>query len=139
MLQNWRATLDIDIAHEMRRLTFNIILDTVLSGAEDFDRAAMAGRIDGLFRRIARLRLSYVLAPDSHHERRASVPTPERAGLVADIGRMLARRRMAPPRGDLVDLLIGARDPETGEPLSDALSTTSSDSSSPGMRRPPPP
>jgi len=111
----------VNIEQEMQRLTFDIILETMLSGAADFDRAAMSARIGRLFAQISGLRFSYLLAPDRYHDTRPSPRTPDRAQLLRDIGVMIARRRTAPPEGDLVDMLMKARDPQTDAALSDSL------------------
>ena len=122
-VERWTAAPGepIDMLHEMTQLTFDVILDATLSGAADFDRAAMSAAVERLFTRMTKIRPSALLAPDRHHEGRASVRAPERDELLAMIGRMVARRRGAPPAGDLVDLLMQARDPETGEGMDDAL------------------
>ena len=121
--QRWTTAAQptVGIEQEMRRLTFDIILETMLSGAADFDRAAMSARIGRLFAQISGIRISYLLAPDRFHDGRPSPRTPDRAQLLRDIGAMIARRRSAPPQGDLVDMLMKARDPRTDAALSDSV------------------
>jgi len=109
----------IDMASEMARLTFDIILDTMLSRGEDFDRAAMRARMQAFFSDIGRMRLSYFLAPDAYHASRPETRSAQRQPLVDAIRLMIARRRGAARRSDLVDLLLHARDPETGLGLDD--------------------
>jgi len=111
----------IDMASEMARLTFDIILDTMLSRGEDFDRAAMRARMQAFFSDIGRMRLSYFLAPDAYHASRPETRSAQRQPLVDAIRLMIARRRGAARRSDLVDLLLHARDPETGLGLDDDL------------------
>lgn len=122
-LQRWRALPDgqVDIFEEMKRLTFDVILDTMLSGASAFDRDAFAQTAGKFFADISRIRISYILKPDAWHAERPSIDSPHRAALQNHIRNLVAERRSAPPRGDLVDLLMKARDPETGEGLSDDL------------------
>ncbi len=122
-IKRWTASPGepVDLLNEMTRLTFDVILEATLSGAADFDRVTMSAAVEGLFRRINRIRVSAVLMPDRYHEGRKSARTPEREALLAMIGRMVARRRGAPPAGDLVDLLIKARDPEIGAAFDDEL------------------
>ena len=123
-VQRWTAAPGlpaVDMLREMIRLTFEVILETSFSGGADFDRAEMASAVERLVARISRIRPSALLFPDRYHERRPSVRTPERHALLEMIRRMVARRRSAPPAGDLVDLLMTARDPETGEAFDDAL------------------
>jgi cytochrome P450 len=122
-LKKWAAASAgvIDVHREMAQLTFEVILDTTLSGGEDFDRAAMRAAIDRLFSRIGRVPITALLFPDRHHEGRPSRHAPERGLLLAMIGPMIRRRRSAPPVGDLVDLLMAARDPATGESMDEDL------------------
>ncbi|HEY3949555.1 cytochrome P450, partial [Phenylobacterium sp.] len=58
-------------------------------------------------------------APDRWHEGRDLPPAPGGESLRADVDAMLRRRRAAPPRGDIIDLLLAAHDPETGEAMDD--------------------
>ena len=104
----------IDIPSEMARLTFEVILDTMLSGGEDFDRAAMQSRIKSFIADIGRMRVSYFLAPDAYHASRPDARSAHRQPLLNDIRRMVSRRRGSASHPDLVDLLLQARDPETG-------------------------
>ena len=111
----------IDIPSEMTRLTFEVILDTMLSGGEDFDRAAMQSRIKSFIADIGRMRVSYFLAPDAYHASRPDARSAHRQPLLNDIRRMVSRRRGSASRPDLVDLLLQARDPETGQGMDDDL------------------
>jgi cytochrome P450 len=122
-LTRWKSTngATLDVGKEMQRLTFDIILETVLSGAEHFDRETARRDIAELFAELARLELSYFLASDAYHETRPPKKPQARGRLMDGIARMIAKRRKEPARGDLVDLLMQARDPETGAELSDAL------------------
>ena len=123
-LDRWLAAgrpATVEMASEMTRATFDIILDTMLSGGEGFDRTAMQARMTQFFADIGRMRPSYFLAPDAWHSRRPDSDSPLRAPLKAEVRAMVQRRRAAAPRGDLVDLLFAARDPETGDGLDDAL------------------
>jgi len=123
-LDRWRSAgpaARVDIAGETGRITFDILLDAVLSGGEDFDRAKVRHRIARFVDQLGRYRLSYFLAPDAHHEGRITPAAPEAADLRRDVEAMIRRRRTAPPRGDLVDLMLAARDPETGRAMDDAV------------------
>lgn len=123
MLARWQGTngATLDIGKEMQRLTFDIILETMPSGAEHFDRETARRDIAELFAELARLNLSYFLRADAYHETRPPRKPPARDRLLGGIARMIEQRRGEPARGDLVDLLMQARDPETGAELSDAL------------------
>lgn len=121
-LERWRtAPQPIDIATETGRIAFDVILDTVLSGGEDFDRTQTEARVHAFLNQLELRRLSYLLLPDRAHRGKLNRPAPEATQLRADVDRMIARRRNAPPRGDLIDLLLGATDPETGQPMDDTL------------------
>lgn len=110
-----------DIAEEARDLTFDIILDAVLSGGDDLDRATASTRIHAFMAELAPMKLSYFFAPDAHHEGRDEPRSDDARALLDDVDRMIARRRTAPPRGDLLDMLMTASDPETGRPMDDAI------------------
>jgi cytochrome P450 len=121
-LTRWRtAAQPLDIAAETGRIAFDVILDTVLSGGEDFDRTQTEARVRAFLGQLEYRRLSYLFLPDRAHAGKLNPPAREAAALRADVDRMIERRRTAPPRGDLVDLLLGATDPETGRPMDGAL------------------
>ncbi len=111
----------LDMTAQMTRLTFDIILDTMLSGGEDFDRATMQQRAQAFFNDIGKMRLSYFLAPDAYHARRPDIASAHRQPLIDQIKSMVQRRRTAPAQGDLVGMLLAARDPETGQGMDDDL------------------
>ncbi len=120
--ERWRAAADpLDIGHEMMRTTFDIIIETMLSGAQALD----VGRVE---RAIAdyleptNFMFAYNLfgAPDW-------LPYPGRAKARASVrylreglGGLVAQRRAGGERrGDLLDMLLDAADPETGRAMSD--------------------
>jgi len=109
----------VDLHAEMKRLTFDIIVQTMLSGAEQIDRDAFRHTVQSFFADISRLKPSYVLRGDAYHGGRPSLESPHRAAIIAHISSLIDYRRSAPPRGDMVDLLMAAEDPDTGCPLSD--------------------
>lgn len=122
-LTRWRGRGDapIEVVAETGRIAFDVILDTLLSGGEDFARAETERRVSAFLAQVEVRRPSYLFLPDRWHRGKRNPAAPEAAALRADVDRMIARRRTAPPRGDLVDLLLGAVDPETGRPMDDAL------------------
>jgi cytochrome P450 len=67
------------------------------------------------------MRISYFLAPDAYHASRPDARSAHRQPLLNDIRRMVSRRRSSASRSDLVDLLLKARDPETGQGMDDDL------------------
>jgi cytochrome P450 len=123
MLASWhvRAGERIDIDQEMTKLTFDVILKTLLSGASDFKDHEFLDQIDWLSKALGKLKLSYLLAPDSYHKDRPSAAPQARRFLINAIRTMIARRRATGPQGDLVDLLIQGRTPDDDKGLSDEL------------------
>lgn len=122
LVADWsaRGAGTVNLKDEMRRLTFNIIVDTMLSGAGEVDREPFRASVSAFFDDISKLRASYLLRGDAWHASRPSPQSPHRSAVAAHISALIDARRQAPPRGDLVDLLIAASDPETGQGLSDA-------------------
>lgn len=108
-LSRWTASAGpADIAAEMSRVTFDVILETMLSGGEGFGGASPLAQVKDLESGLARMRLSYFLAPDSFHAGRTEPLSAGGRALAADILAMVRRRRSEPERGDLVDLLMKA-------------------------------
>ena len=84
------------------------------------DPAAIREEIAAFTAQLGRMRLSYLVAPDAFHEARATPLSDHARRLRATVDRMISRRRRSSPRGDLVDLLMNAEDPETGRVMDDA-------------------
>ncbi|WP_425265653.1 cytochrome P450 [Terrihabitans rhizophilus] len=111
----------IDIGHEMMRTTFDIIVDTMMSGggAIDVERAERA-ITDYLKPSGWMFALAILGAP-------SWMPHPGRRGaaravhyLRSSLAAMIAERRQQDdPRQDLVAMLLHARDPETGRTMID--------------------
>lgn len=110
----------VDLHAQMKRLTFNIIIETMLSGAHQYDRDAFRDSVQSFFADISKLRASYVMRGDAYHAQRPSAQSSHRANLIDHISDLVQHRRSAPPRGDLIDVLLTAEDPDSGTPLSDA-------------------
>ncbi|KAA2234924.1 cytochrome P450 [Salinarimonas soli] len=111
----------IDLASQMTRTTFDIIVETMLSGTRGIDAARVeAGVTDYLESTSWNVAYALLKAPGwlpYPGQRRA-----ERARdyLRAELLRLARERRAAGGGGhDLAALLIGARDPETGQAMSD--------------------
>lgn len=121
LMGEWRSRGygTVDLHKEMKRLTFNIIVETMLSGAEQIDREAFRESVQSFFADISKLRVSYVLRGDAYHGRRSSLTSLHREKIIGYIANLIESRRSTPPRGDIVDLLLAAEDPDTGCPLSD--------------------
>jgi cytochrome P450 len=124
VLEGWRGGRRIDLQAEMRRLTLKVLFDAALSGGEDFpDQAEASRQIEAFITRVGRfMPTDFLPMPD-----RWRPPTVGRGGKAAAFVRahvdaMVARRRReGGSRGDLVDLMMSAVDPVTGEAMDDAL------------------
>ena len=113
---------ELDIAHEMMRTTFDIIVETMLSGHANIDAGlverAMTDYLDSVPWVIA---LAMLRAP-------AWMPFPGRrrahsgqSYLKTVLGRLVKDARARPQSSnDLLSLLISAIDPETGAAMDDA-------------------
>ncbi len=120
-LDRWRADGEgeRDICAEMMRITFDIILDTMLGGRDGVDAAEMGRQFNAYLSYLGKPSLADVLG----------LPTFVRTAVAADGGacvtfmkdavdRLIKERRSAPPRGDLVDLLMRAAD-QSGRAMND--------------------
>jgi cytochrome P450 len=124
-VERWRARpLDapVEIAADMTRTTFEIIVEAILGGSARLDAERYGRALAAIFNTIPwHLLLSVLRAP-------AWTPFPgrwraRRASdfLRADIGRIIAKRRAnASAHPDLLDLLLVARDADTGRSMNDA-------------------
>jgi cytochrome P450 len=111
----------VDIGHEMMRTTFDIIVETMMSGGHGIDVARVERSIsDYLDPSGWTFALGVVGAPDW-------VPYPGRrkamiavAFLRSSLRRVIEERRAGDgERVDLVSMLLAARDPETGRTMTD--------------------
>lgn len=123
-LERWRAAgadARTDVAQDMVRTTFDVILDTMLSGGEGFDIEEASCEIGVYLETIGRPGLvDFVGAP--LWMRGLLKPRGMRATryLQRTVGDVIARRRATgAQRGDLLDMLMSATDPETGRAMSD--------------------
>ncbi len=119
--ERWLAAGErIDIGHEMMVTTFQIIVDTMLSGRGEIDAARIEQDVTDYLRATNWMfALAILRAP-------TIVPYPGRkrtlaaaASLRQAVAAMVRRRRAAAARDDLVGLLLAARDPETGSAMDD--------------------
>lgn len=125
MLDRWRAAGDgaaVDVAADMVRITFDIILATMLSGGEGIDIERASQEITHYLETLGRPTAADILGLPMMVKRLMSRRGVEATGYLRDtVDAMIARRRSQPKgRGDLVDLLMGAADPETGRAMTDA-------------------
>jgi cytochrome P450 len=119
-----RWALDVsgarDISAEMIRITFEVILDTMFGGREEHDIEAMSEAFGQYIADLGKPGLMD-LAGAPRWMKRLTVPRANAATnyLRAKVGEMIARRRRESSRGDLIDALMSANDPETGRAMSD--------------------
>lgn len=112
---------EIDIGHEMMRMTFDIIVETMLSGRGNIDVVKTERAITDY---LASTGWVFALSLLGLPER---MPYPGKARTLAASGYLrkavidiAALRRVAPGRsGDLIDLLLSTSDPETGRTMTD--------------------
>lgn len=113
----------LNAVDEMVAATFDVIADVTLSERGAIDRAAVGAALDAYVDRAARVSVLDVIGAPGW------LPRPGRAAAARDLEGMqaamdaaIARRRGTGPGAvpDLMDLLLGARDPETGREMTDA-------------------
>ena len=112
---------EADIAHEMMRTTFDVIVETMLSGRGhiDVDRVerGITAYLDSTSWAIALALLRAPRATPYPGKRRAR---REGAYLRHALAQLVAeRRRTGEARNDLIALLLEASDPETGQSMDD--------------------
>jgi cytochrome P450 len=121
----WLASSDqtlIDISHEMMRTTFDIIVETMMSGPGQIDVAQVERGITDYLKPTGWVfALSMINAPEwlPYPGRRRA--TAAASYLRSAITEMIAqrRRRSGEQREDLVALLLAASDPESGRMMTD--------------------
>jgi len=112
---------EIDIGDEMMHTTFDIIVETMLSGHGNIDVARVARGITQYLEATGWLfAMSLLNLPEwMPYPRRRRTETSSRY-LRGTIGGIAAARRSAGSQtGDLIDLLLQASDPETGRTMTD--------------------
>lgn len=125
MLARWRAAgvgAKIDVNADMVRVTFDIILATMLSGGEGIDIEEASREITHYLETLGRPNVADILGlPPSFKKLTSQRGLQAATYLRNKVDVMVARRRReGEGRGDLVDLLMHAHDPETGRSMSDA-------------------
>ncbi|MDP2801246.1 MAG: cytochrome P450 [Phreatobacter sp.] len=112
----------VDVAELMMATTFDVIVETMLSGAASFDTRRFGAEISHYFDTVGWIAALSILRIPSW------VPYPgkrrARAGnlfLRREMARVIAERRArSGTTPDLLDFLIAAADPETGRAMTDA-------------------
>ena len=123
-VERWRTVPSdrpVDVAEAMAQTTFEVIVDTVLGGAGDLDAQEFASALTTVLGTFSwRFILAAFRAP-------AWLPYPgrlqaarARQHIHREAARLIAQRRQMPSgRADLLDLLLQARDEETGRAMRD--------------------
>ncbi len=118
----WKsASAPLDIGHEMMRTTFDIIIETMLSGAQALDVGKIEQAISDYLEPSNFMFLYNLFGLPGW------LPYPGRAKARASVvylrenlRALVAQRRAEPPEhGDLLDMLLASADPETGRAMSD--------------------
>ncbi|MGV2065289.1 cytochrome P450 [Agrobacterium sp. 22-226-1] len=121
--QRWHASPagDIDIGHEMMRTTFDIIVETMMSGGHGIDIGRVEQSITDYLKptgwtfALAMLGAPEWLPHPGRRKARAAV-----GYLRSSLATVISERRQNPiGRNDLVSMLLEAKDPETGRMMSD--------------------
>jgi len=111
----------IDVYPRMTAATADVIADIALSGREALDRKALTDTIDAFVARVARISLFDLMGVPGWVPRPGELLDGARARMDRRADEIIAARRAAgasdPP--DFLDLLTTARDPQTGQGLSD--------------------
>jgi cytochrome P450 len=124
-LARWRAAggnVATDVAADMVRVTFDVILVSMLSGGEGLDIDEASREITAYLETIGRPGLMDMVGAPIWL-RNLLHPRGRRAAqyLRAAVSALIARRRATgETRGDLLDMLMASTDPETGRAMSDA-------------------
>ncbi|MBP0446826.1 cytochrome P450 [Roseomonas sp. SSH11] len=112
---------EIELGHEMMRMTFDIIVETMLSGHAAIDVARVENGITTYLESTGwAIAFAMVKAPGW-----TPFPGQRRAARARDYlrGELLRlvseRRRLGSEREDLIALLLAARDPESGQAMDD--------------------
>ncbi|MGV2110894.1 cytochrome P450 [Agrobacterium salinitolerans] len=115
------STADIDIGHEMMRTTFDIIVETMMSGGYGIDIGRVEQSITDYLKPTGwTFALAMLGAPEwlPHPGRRKARAAVDY--LRTSLATVIAGRRQNPTdRADLVSMLLQARDPETGRTMND--------------------
>jgi cytochrome P450 len=124
MRDRWTALPDntgLEVTHEMMRVTFDIILETMLSGRGTIDatkvEASMRHFLESTSWAVALSALRAPLWMPFPGKRRAYGGGMYLRRMVG--ARVAERRRTGERREDLLSLMLDSRDPETGEGLGD--------------------
>lgn len=129
MIERWnahilgRAGRRFDLVDEFSNLTREVVLDTILGGGDSFRTPETHTLVKTIVTELSQQRLSFIMMPDAWHQGCPGLFGDSVDRLRAQVREMVKARRSAPPRGDLVSLMMSATDPETGQAMDDDLLT----------------
>ncbi|RMF38778.1 MAG: cytochrome P450 [Alphaproteobacteria bacterium] len=105
-----------DLYAEMVAVTFDIICSVTLAGGGSFDRDVVHNAINGYLKTVARLSILDIFGAPRWVPRPETLIHPNAARRLHRIADAVVRQRAAEgaDTADLLDLLIGSTDPETG-------------------------
>ncbi len=111
----------VDAAAAMTRTTFDVIVAAMLGGSANLDAERYSRELVKTFKSIPwHLVYTVLSVPEWMPYPGRGRALAARDFLHADVGRIVAQRRAKPSeQPDLLDLLIAARDPESGRSMSD--------------------
>jgi cytochrome P450 len=111
-----------DLHPEMVATTFDVICDTALSGREAVDRVLVSRTIERFMESVARVDPLDVLGAPEWAPRPTRLFSRRRTEMDGMVDRIVRARRARGPAEppDLLDLMLTARDPETGRAMSPA-------------------
>jgi cytochrome P450 len=124
-VKRWRTTpcgVPVDAAAAMTRTTFDVIVEAMLGGSASLNAERYGRALTETFNTIPwHILFAVFSVPEWMPFPRRRRAMKARDFLHWDIGRIVAARRAKPSaRPDLLDLLLAARDPETGRSMTDS-------------------
>lgn len=120
-LARWRKHGDsaVDICAEMMRITFDIILDTMLGGRDNVDAVEMGRQFNAYLSYLGKPSLADVLGAPAFIRKAFAADGGACVDFMKDaVDRLINERRNTPPRGDLIDLLMRGAD-QSGRTMND--------------------
>src|SRR5579883_2886111 len=120
MLARWQAKDEIDVSYEMMEVTLDIINQTMFSTnvLEDVDKIGPATKQATVFLQAVGMNPQLAALPSADERVQAFLAARQTLDDVI-YGIIHARRSDPQPRNDLLDLLMQARDADTGEGMTD--------------------
>jgi cytochrome P450 len=117
-----RSSFVTDVETAMTDATFDIVTKTVLAGVNDADGEVIkrAGRayLDRISWEVA---ASIVRYPERYWHPGKSRMNGSAIKLRSRIAKLVSERRNGPPGNDLVSRMLAAKDPDSGEPMSNEM------------------